>query len=365
MAAVTLFTASLLAVGVQNVRAQEATGTYPATALAEKTFAYNDLPYQVDTDQGLIRGTQFGYNICNSTTAGQDSKCQTSIVNSISDFCLWAPDKLDIIANTEGEEVAWCTNDHGARLIPEGTITGLQVIETDEYVQMVGFINGPNINIEEGDFGGELDPHGADLRGNPMGGVVYSNHWSGNLDQVHEWHLFISSTSFCYRICKPDSANAPANCQHIYDRIGCAYNDPNDAKDGVFEVCKGDVGLAPGLYIENGQTMTYTQPAESLGAITSMPYTATIPPYSQCTTMTSKSLYTGIASVSGTAPTKSASGSQASATGSAASTSKHSGTATGSSSAAGSSSSPDSALSSVVIGGASIFSVILSAFFLA
>ena len=42
------------------------------------------------------------------------------------------------------------------------------------------------------DSGGELDPHGADLRGNPLGGLVYSNAWSGenltDYQQVIEWH---------------------------------------------------------------------------------------------------------------------------------------------------------------------------------
>jgi hypothetical protein len=40
-------------------------------------------PYKVDTDVGLIRGDQYGYNICNSTTENQESRCQTSYFNSI------------------------------------------------------------------------------------------------------------------------------------------------------------------------------------------------------------------------------------------------------------------------------------------
>ncbi|KAJ8587777.1 hypothetical protein M405DRAFT_288040 [Rhizopogon salebrosus TDB-379] len=31
-----------------------------------------------------------------------------------------------------------------------------------------------------------------------------------------------------------------ALCQNIYDRLGCAYNAPNNAQKGVFEVCEGD-----------------------------------------------------------------------------------------------------------------------------
>ena len=39
-------------------------------------------PYKADTGTGE-RGTQFGYNICNSTTEGPTSLCQTAMINSI------------------------------------------------------------------------------------------------------------------------------------------------------------------------------------------------------------------------------------------------------------------------------------------
>lgn len=46
--------------------------------------------------------------------------------------------------------------------------------------------------IPSDDGGGELDPHGADFRGNPLGGLVYSNGWSNgdnnSFTQVIEWH---------------------------------------------------------------------------------------------------------------------------------------------------------------------------------
>jgi hypothetical protein len=84
-----------------------------------------------------------------------------------SDFCLWAPSEPDsVIANTEGEEVAWCTKPgHGTRLIPQGALKGVQYIRTPDYVQIAGFIDQTLINIQYGDYGGELDPHGADLVG--------------------------------------------------------------------------------------------------------------------------------------------------------------------------------------------------------
>lgn len=107
--------------------------------------------------------------------------CQTAIVNNISgifpskslaysglilvlDFCFFAPQNPNsTIADTEGEEVTWCTSKgHGARGIPPGTFTGLQVLRNSNYLQFVGFINQANVNIQPGDFGGELDSGGQD-----------------------------------------------------------------------------------------------------------------------------------------------------------------------------------------------------------
>lgn len=36
-------------------------------------------------------------------------------------------------------------------------------MKTADYVQVVGFIDQTKINLAADDFGGELDPHGADL----------------------------------------------------------------------------------------------------------------------------------------------------------------------------------------------------------
>ncbi len=77
--------------------------TFPATPLASLSFAYpsqvvcaglvrifsvkpSDFrvqPYKAVPDS-YVRGTQTGYNICNSTTENQQSLCQTAFVNSIS-----------------------------------------------------------------------------------------------------------------------------------------------------------------------------------------------------------------------------------------------------------------------------------------
>lgn len=65
-------------------------------------------------------------------------------------------------------------------------------MRTPDYVQVVGFIDQTQTNLLSNDSGGELDPHGADLRGNPLGGLVYSNAWSvenqSDYQQVIEWH---------------------------------------------------------------------------------------------------------------------------------------------------------------------------------
>lgn len=60
--------------------------------------------------------------------------------------------------------VAWCSKPgHGTRLIPAGALTGIQFLKTPDYIQLVGFLDQTLVGIAAGDFGGEMDPHGADL----------------------------------------------------------------------------------------------------------------------------------------------------------------------------------------------------------
>lgn len=94
------FARLLALVSALSVVSAQVTGTYPPTPLASLHYAYptgivslltfsSNLPhhlpqpYQADSNVGLIRGTQFGYNICNSTTENQQSNCQTSFLNAI------------------------------------------------------------------------------------------------------------------------------------------------------------------------------------------------------------------------------------------------------------------------------------------
>ncbi|OBZ66243.1 hypothetical protein A0H81_13913 [Grifola frondosa] len=283
--------------------AQSSTST-SIEPLASKHFSYpSGIPYQADPDMG-VRGSQSGYNLCNSTTEGPNSLCQTSFLNHLDDFCLWSsPTANETIGDTEAVEVAWCTKKgRGTRLIPAGALTGVQFMKTPDYLQVVGFIDQSQINLQSTDGGGELDPHGADFRGNPLGGLVYSNGFASNngnndtFQQVIEWHNFMGSNSFCFKICDPAGANAANFCQHIYDRIGVQYNCPNAAQNGTFEYCEGDDQDFPGVYTSNGQVVTYTQPAESLGVISSMPYTARLPASSNCVVMQSAALYTDLVS---------------------------------------------------------------------
>jgi len=341
---------------VRHAKRQEATSTsllnWPATPLNQLSFPKpTDAPYQVYPPTGpqFERGPQTGYNICNSTTEGQTSMCQTSYFNGPDDFCLWAPDKSNsLIANTEGEVVSFCSKKgHGTRQIPDGAIKGMQVLKHEEYWMITGMIDQPKLNIQDGDFGGELDSGGQDGRGNPIGGLVYGTVFNseGGPNQIQWWTEFIGSNHFCIKVCNPTSKNQAGYCQHTLDRIGLAYNCPSKYtigagyKDGEFEVCDTAPMDIPGVYVENGVTMSYAQPPESEGPITTVPYTPTAPASSNCVTSASSALFSGQPTVtagasSSASVTQSGSGS-ASATGSASKSGSHS-SAAGSASRSGS-----------------------------
>ena len=148
---------------------------------------------------------QYGTNNCGTGTS-QTSKCQTAwikyglslfatvgvftdVVNEIhssaSDFCVWAPRKLQstfvcwydtlifstllylaylgTVGDTERVNIAYCTKSgRGARTIPNGALKGVHFVKTPEYVQVTGVGDFTKINIPKGDSGGELDNRGAD-----------------------------------------------------------------------------------------------------------------------------------------------------------------------------------------------------------
>jgi hypothetical protein len=118
---------------------------------------------------------------------------------------------------------------------------------------------------------------------------------------------------FCMKICNPASSNQGGYCQHTLDRIGLAYNCPSkytlgSFAPGEFEVCdSADMGV-PGIYTDaSGAAQSYSQPAESLGPITSIPYTVTAASASSnCRQTPSAQLFTDAAAAT---PTGSGSGS--------------------------------------------------------
>ncbi|KAL4245453.1 macrophage activating glycoprotein [Abortiporus biennis] len=206
------------------------------------TYLPSNAPKQ--SEQG-----QNGTNQCGGGS-DQNSMCQNAYLNSVDDFCLFAPPSPGAnsdIGNTERIEVAWCMKSgYGTRLIPDGTMQGAHFIQTPDYVQITGIGDLTKLNVPKGDAGGELDPHGADGNGNPIGGLVFSNAF-GSLAQMHEWTNFMSDSEFCFRACK-DGPKAPGLCQHIYDVMGCQWNMPGNYAAGTFEKCKGDSGEPMGVY---------------------------------------------------------------------------------------------------------------------
>ncbi|KAF9051449.1 hypothetical protein BJ165DRAFT_1448837 [Panaeolus papilionaceus] len=231
----------------------------PLLFLVQTVSAQYSATYLPSNVPDTTEDGQTGTNRC-GTALNQTSDCQNAYINSVSDFCLWAPPEPgpnSVIGNTERIEVAWCLkNGTGARLIPDGTITGAHFVQTPDFVQVTGVGNLTLINIPAGDQGGELDPHGADGNGNPIGGLVFTSAF-GKLEQIHEWTNFMSDTTFCFRACKPGPM-APTFCQHIYDVMGCEWNMPANYDPG-FESCQADSGEPMGVY--GGSTFFQGQPA--------------------------------------------------------------------------------------------------------
>lgn len=328
---------TLVAVASASFVVAQSALQFPATPLISQIFPHpTDAPYQVfPASTSYVRGPQTGYNICNSTTENQDSQCQTSYFNDIGDFCLWGPPTPDSsIADTEGIEVAWCTQPgHGTRIIPQGTLLGAQLLKTNDYWMITGLIDQTQLNMQSNDTGGELDCGGQDERGNPIGGLMYGTAFTNSTPyQINWWTEFIGSGMFCMKICNPNGNNNPGYCQHTLDRIGLGYNCPSKYtvgggfQPGEFEVCDSADMTVPGIYTDStGATQSYSQPAESLGAITTIPYQPTTVASSNCVTYTSSVLYAS-------APTASAGSSttKAGATGTAKVTTAKAGTGTGS-----------------------------------
>ncbi|KAJ7731369.1 hypothetical protein B0H16DRAFT_1583715 [Mycena metata] len=294
----------------QGLVARQVAGGSGTPILSTLTFPYTALPSQVYPFP-VLRGPQFGYNQCGAANASATADCQTLVINNASDFCLWgSPDPNGEIGNVEAKVVSYCTNpEWGGRPIPAGSIHGLQFMRTSAYIQIVGFIDNAALGLDPADLGGELDPHGADLQGNPLGGVVYSLDTNFSPDggktpgQVHNWNLFVGSGVFCVKACF-NSITSPDYCQNVYDLVGCEFNMPNALQNGTYLDCEGDLQTPVGTYVTNGQTLTWSMPDP---LTTDPPYTPVTPSSSQCTTFSSQQLFAngGSATVSGsgTGPT--------------------------------------------------------------
>ncbi|GAA5876821.1 hypothetical protein JCM16303_006296 [Sporobolomyces ruberrimus] len=343
-----------------------AAATQAGTALPLTEYTYSALsavPYQVNPYKSE-RGPQSGYNQCNSTTQGDDSDCQTLIINSIDDLCLWGlpggPKELSTIGESEAATVAYCVKDtHGSRPIPPGSITGLQFMKTKAYIQISGYVDQTVLGMTKDDLGGELDPHG--LLGNPLGGLVFSSGLpsgdNSTEEQVVEWNNFIGSGYFCFKLCDPTYNDGHNYCQNRYDLLGCSYNMPAAVKDGEFTECDGDLQDEVGVYTTNGQVMTYSQPPE--GSPVNPPYTPRVPSSSNCKTYQSTQIL-GVATTSATSSsaTSSASGSTSASAGKTTPSTANSGTGPSNSSTKESSALglflPSTVLALVVAGGAAI-----------
>jgi len=202
------------------------------------------------------------------STVNQTSYSRLVSLNNVNDFCLFGPPVAGAgseIGNLEAEVVAYCTQPrNGARLIPDGTITSAHFIKTPLYVQISGTWDGTKVDIVAGDYGGELDPHGATGEGNPVGGNVTSD-VTGSDVFYQEWMMYVSSDAFFFRVCTaedlPNGITAALQCEHELDTVGgnfvmaVPFNLPQS-----FDECSGDAAAPPGLYPQaNGSTSTFRQ----------------------------------------------------------------------------------------------------------
>lgn len=196
------------------------------------------------------------------TPLNQTSEARLVSVNSVDDWCTFSSPDGQPIADTEAITVAYCTKQrNNARVIPDGTLTAVHFVKTPLYVQVMALGDFTKIGIQNGDQGGELDPHGATNMGNPIGGNVTSN-VSGQDVFYEEWMNYISYQQVCIRVCiaGSDVAPTPLECQHTLDEMGCNWVMPGNYADNSFDTCDGDAAYPPGLYPEgNGQTSTFQQ----------------------------------------------------------------------------------------------------------
>lgn len=216
-----------------------------ANAQDKPTFSVKNLPDKWEAEQ-------YGSNQCGKwKPSSPKSRCQNVFINSVSDFCLWAPPKgHDSIGDDEAIVISYCTKSgYGTRLIPEGSLKGAHFIKTKDFVQVTGFGDFTSIHIKAKDAGGELDAHGADGRGNPHGGLVFTHNAKGHEGewiQIKEWSNFMSATEFSIRGCY--GKNATKYCPHTLDTMGSQFNHPGNYSIGSFDDCEAESGHFPAIF---------------------------------------------------------------------------------------------------------------------
>lgn len=269
------------------------------------------------------------------TAINQTSDARLLSVNSVDDFCLFAPPgpHPENIGNSETYEVAWCTQPrNNARVIPDGTFTGVTFLKTDFYVQVMGYGNLTRLNIPAGDYGGELDPHGQYGDGNPIGGNVTSN-TTGSDQHFAEWMQYISYNQFCIRVCTNANStySAADMCWHELDEMGCEFVMPgNYHLNGTYESCDADVAYPPGWYPTGEHsgtpvfstfaqrytgTLTSNSQVYTVGVTITPSAPASIPSSSNCRTTSTISNGIPLTSLGFPAPTTASSSRTNSATG--------------------------------------------------
>ncbi|KIJ22665.1 hypothetical protein M422DRAFT_196914, partial [Sphaerobolus stellatus SS14] len=167
-------------------------------------------------------GIQTGYNLCNTTAEGQSARCQTAIVNSLDDFCIWGLQQPGLSIVSTGVPLLHDALSLG--MVRLYVFSGVQFMRMLDYLQVVGRINQSMINIMAGDIGGgEKNPHSTNNRGNPLSSLVYINGFIAGKEymQVIGWHkrIFLGGNIFYFRIYDPNSPNAVNYCQHIYSML--------------------------------------------------------------------------------------------------------------------------------------------------
>lgn len=71
------------------------------------------------------------------TAINQTSFSRLLSINSVDDWCIFAPPESQDIADSETIEVAWCTQQRNdARVIPDGTISGVSLLKTGSFFSL-------------------------------------------------------------------------------------------------------------------------------------------------------------------------------------------------------------------------------------